>query len=360
MSDTPFSLDYDQARHRFRTAAKDAGAHLAAYQHPEPGAQGQGLTTDVAWLGPADAEQVLVTVSGTHGVEGFAGSACQLDWLQREEYRRLPPGVAACLVHAINPYGFSWLRRVTHENVDLNRNWIDFDQPAPANDGYDILAQALCPESLSGRPGAQADLRLQAFIAERGMAAMAQAVSGGQYRHPDGLFYGGLAPTWSRHTLTRIFNDHLARARSIGVIDFHTGLGPVGYGELMISEPANSPSAERARRRHGGLVIPIGAQASASAALAGDWLAMAPRLAPQAEVTAVAIEFGTVAPLDVLAALRADNWLHAKGDPKGPEAAAIKAQIRDAFYVPTDLWRGMMLGQALVAQRQAASGLGAT
>ena len=37
-------------------------------------------------------------------------------------------------------------RRVTHENVDLNRNFHDFSQPLPGNAGYDELAHLLVPE----------------------------------------------------------------------------------------------------------------------------------------------------------------------------------------------------------------------
>jgi len=59
----------------------------------------------------------------------------------------------------------------------------------------------------------------------------------------------------------------------------------------------------------------------------------------------------------VTTALRADAWLHTHGDPTGPEAQAIKAQIRDAFYGDADDWKGMVAGQSLLACRQALAGL---
>jgi len=130
-----FSLDYQTARAKFLAAARDAGAALEAILHPERGPDGGDLATDVALIGSREAESVLVMISATHGVEGFCGSGAQVDWLRREEYRALPGGTAVLMVHAINPYGFAWLRRVTNENVDLNRNWIDFDAPRPQNPG---------------------------------------------------------------------------------------------------------------------------------------------------------------------------------------------------------------------------------
>src|SRR5215469_7640129 len=140
-----FSPDYAAARVKFREAAEAAGAALDSYPHPERGPDGGDLSTDVALIGPKTAERVLVMISATHGVEGFCGSGAQVDWLRRGEAASLPSGLAVLMIHAINPYGFAWLRRVTQENVDLNRNWVDFAGPLPENPGYDALADAAVP-----------------------------------------------------------------------------------------------------------------------------------------------------------------------------------------------------------------------
>ena len=65
-----------------------------------------------------------------------------------------------------------------------------------------------------------------------------------------------------------------------------------------------------------------------------------------------ALEFGTVSTFEVFMALRADNWLHTLGDPRGPEAAAIKANIRAAFFPDTDEWKDMIWrrGEQVVTQ----------
>ena len=111
MAGTPFSATYAEARTKFLDAAAAAGAALSSYAHPERGPDGGELAADVAWIGPADAEGVLVMVSATHGVEGHCGSGAQLDWLRRGEAARRAANVAVVLVHAINPYGFAWSRR---------------------------------------------------------------------------------------------------------------------------------------------------------------------------------------------------------------------------------------------------------
>jgi hypothetical protein len=68
-------------------------------------------------------------------VEGFCGSGVQVFALHDQEWRDLAhaEGVAVLYIHALNPYGFSHLRRATHENVDLNRNFHDFSLPLPVN-----------------------------------------------------------------------------------------------------------------------------------------------------------------------------------------------------------------------------------
>jgi hypothetical protein len=352
-----FSATYAEARAKFREAATAAGGILESLTHPEPGRQGETLTTDIAWIGPRDAERVLVTISGTHGVEGFCGSGAQVDWLNRGEASRLAAGLAVLIVHAINPYGFSWLRRVTNENVDLNRNWVDFTALPPDNPGYDAIAEAVVPASWTPAVQAESARVLGAYMAQHGPAAFQQAVSGGQYRHPGGLFYGGISPTWSRRTQTAIFSEYLGQAGRVGIIDYHTGLGPWGYGEQIVTDRPGTAAFARARAWYGGAVTSPSAGTSTSAPITGDGLDAASRLLAHAEVTGMAIEVGTQPLTAVLLALRADAWLHAHGDPRSPDADAIKAQIREAFYGDTDDWKGMVAGQSLLAMRQAIAGL---
>lgn len=352
-----FSATYDEARAKFLALAKDGGGVLERMVHPEKGPEGQELSTDFAWFGARDADRVLVLISGTHGVEGYCGSGAQVDWLRRGEQTRLPKGTAALLIHAINPYGFAWNRRVTHENVDLNRNWIDFGKPLPENRAYNELSEAICPRSWDADAQQQAMTTLMAYAQKNGMPAFQQAVSGGQYTHPKGIFFGGVGPTWSRKTQTDIFRGKLASAAKVAIIDYHTGLGPWGFGEQIVPVARDSEAFKRAARWYGSSVTSPSGGTSTSADISGDGLSAAAALLPQAEVTGMALEIGTLAVLDVLGALRADAWLHAYGIYGSPQGRAIKKQMRDAFYGDADDWKGMVAGQSLLATRQAVTGL---
>jgi hypothetical protein len=189
------------------------------------------------------------------------------------------------------------------------------------------------------------------------MGAAQQALSGGQYARPLGIFYGGQAPTWSRRTQTAIFEAHLKNAGRIGIIDYHTGLGPWGYGEQIITDLVGSAAFKRARAWYGGAVTSPSSGSSTSADIVGDGLGAAPHLLAHAEVTGMALEVGTQDLMAVMDALRADAWLHAHGDPASEQGRAIKAKIRDAFYGDADDWKGMVAGQSLLAIKQAIAGL---
>jgi hypothetical protein len=352
-----FSATYADARAKFLTAARRAGADPAAHVHPLRGPAGEELATDVAWLGPGNAQSVLVMSSATHGVEGFCGSAVQTAWLEDGGARQRPEQVAVLLIHAVNPHGFAWLRRANEDNVDLNRNWIDFTRPPPMNAGYDQLRDAICPRDWSAETLARTEAELEAYAAEHGDRGLQAAVTGGQWNDPKGVFYGGQSPTWSRRIITSILTERLHRARHVAILDFHTGLGRYGYCERILPATPGDPSIARAAAWFGVGNAHPGSEASASAAVQGDNLTGAARVLPHAEVTAMALEFG-VAPLwTMLNAVRADCWLHTHGELHSELGKTIKTRLKAAFCADDAVWEGMLLGQALSICRQALTGL---
>src|SRR5258708_537425 len=309
-ADTRFPTDYGDARSRFRRAAETAGGQLRSYRNPTSGPLGEALACDCAWFGPEDAAKVLVIMSGTHGVEGFCGTGVQLDWLEEGNAAALPEGHAALLIHAINPYGFAWIRRVTEENVDLNRNFLDFAAKLPENPAYDELADALVPSALSGTVFAAAEAKIAAFRAKHGDAAFHAARSAGQYTHENGLFYGGTGPTWARRTEEAIIADYRLTSRRHGaMIDLHTGLGPFGYGELIVMPALDSEHGRRLQEWYD-CVSRMGDPNSPATTRSG--------LGPQhweaalgERATIATLEYGTRPRWTVFAALRADHSLPA-------------------------------------------------
>jgi hypothetical protein len=355
---TYFAQSYAEARQKFIAAATAAGQEPVAHQHPLLGRDGELLAMDVARFGAADAASVLIISSACHGVEGYCGSGVQNALLADAGFHAAAEraGVALLYIHALNPYGFSWLRRTTHENVDLNRNFQDFSKPLPRNAAYDQLAHLIVPAEWPPTPEVNAGLAQ--FVADNGPKALQAAVSGGQYEHPQGLFYGGRNPTWSHQTLRHVLQDHGRRCTRLGWIDLHTGLGPSGHGERIFAGPNDDAAVRRARQWWGKEVTSIYDGSSESALLTGlMWFAAGQECA-QAEYTGIAMEYGTLPFDEVTAALRADQWLENHPDAPHAQRVQIKRQIRDAFYTDTDAWKARIVEQGVAAAHQAVAGLG--
>ncbi len=354
---TCFPKDYADSRKRFRAAAKALRGSIVSYDNPNKGPNGEALATDCARLGPKNADKVLVLLSGTHGVEAFCGAGCIIDAFKTRP--KLPRGTAMLAIHAINPYGFAWLRRVTEEGVDLNRNFVDFANP-PANPGYDELADAILPPALEGPEYEAAQKRIADYRERHGIAALHVAFSGGQYKHDKGLFFGGFAPTWSHRTHAAIIADHdLAQRRHVAVIDYHTGLGPHGYGELICLHPPGTKGVARAKDWWGANVT----EPLAGTSIAGVRHGFTCRLWERKlgdRMTFITVEYGTYDTLSVVRpALVADHWLHARGPVTWGDTRtqAIKQKLKSVMFVDTDDWREAVLWRSRQVIRMAAAGL---
>src|SRR5690606_20632397 len=201
---------YAEARRRFLAAAEAAGARLETYENPHArGPEDTRLFTDTAWFGPANAETVLLNICGTHGAEGYGGSAAMTAWIEEAGPSALPRGVAMLMVHAVNPFGFAWGLRGTENKVDLNRNFLDHSKPHPDNPLYAELHRILCPNSLADEAVQKMLTDGARFVERHGQWALEDAISRGQYTHPDGYHFGGTAPEWSNLTLQGIVNREL-------------------------------------------------------------------------------------------------------------------------------------------------------
>jgi hypothetical protein len=330
------SADYLAARHAFVTAAQTVRASVTSFPHPLTGPNGESLTVDVAELGSSDSERIVLVVSGTHGVEGYCGSALQTEWLAKHSEDR-PGNTRVIMVHGFNPVGFAWVRRVNEDNVDLNRNFINWNETPPMNTDYQGIADLLVPTEFTEAEQQRTLNELFALAGEWGMDRFQAAVSGGQFAHATGLFYGGTGPVWSHRWIRNWADTVLHDVEHLAIIDLHTGLGPWGFAELISSRPRNHVEFQRAIHKWGEVRSMVDGD-SVSANITGDWLAVTSELSPTAEVTAVALEFGTVDLITVLLALRADAWLHAHGDPTSPHAHQVRAQVRAAFADDDPQW----------------------
>ena len=352
-----FSPDYASARERFRAAAARAAATTMSYALPDhTGPNGETLSLDLARLGAPEAQSALLMIAGTHGVEGLAGSGCLVGLLEDRLHEALPESCCLLLLHAINPYGFAWLRRVNEDGVDLNRNFVDFSRPLPSSAGYEQLHDWLVPRQWDGEIRQAADAALGAHAQQHGMGALQAAISGGQYTRPGGLFYGGERQTWSARMLLQILREVLPSVRRLAVLDLHTGLGPPAYGEPIL-DSSDPQALDRALRWYGSDVRDLSAGESVSARLTGTIARGIERARPELELTPIGLEFGTRPIMEVLTALRADHWLHLYGGTDSATGARIRQQMRATFHSDSPAWQAAVYGRTADLAFRALRGL---
>ncbi len=353
-----FSATYAEARARFVAAAEARGLAVETHTHPSRrGAQGEALTIDVAVLGRPDARNALLLTSGTHGAEGFCGSGCQVGFLGDGAFAATVAGTdtRVVFVHALNPYGFSHLRRTNEDNIDLNRNFRDFRQPLPPNAAYAEVHGFIVPPTWP--PGFANEARLAGYVLLHGERALQQAVTAGQCEFRDGLFYGGVAPAWSNVVLRDVLRRLAAPARRLAWIDFHTGLGPWAHGEKIYNGRDVPADIARTRAWWGDDVTSFHDASSTSAVLTGVNNEAAYDECPAAAYAGIALEYGTLPMMDVLKALRADQWLDNHPDAPPGTRDAIKALVRAAFHDDGPAWQRKVYAQAQAAVQAALAGL---
>lgn len=363
-----FSETYAEARALFLAAAEAAGGRLRSYENPH--AKGPGETrlfTDTAWFGPANAETVLLNTCGTHGAEGYGGSAVQTAWIREGGPASLPHGVAVLLVHAVNPFGFAWGLRGTENNVDVNRNFLDHSKPHPENPLYDELHPVLCPDTLDEAAIQKMLTGGARFIERHGQWALEDAISRGQYTHPDGYHFGGTAPEWSNLTMREIVARELSRAHRVGFIDWHSG--PAGDGELIYLCFSDPKGPGFARAAHW-----WGREALDPKTVDAMWGSKRPTrrgimfwgiedmLARQAQFSGAVIEFRSAQVKNNAAkAMRVpmlERWLRFVGGFDAPEAPGYFEEIRDDYAPRRKSWQENVLMNGLACYDRTIAGLG--
>ena len=247
-----FSPDFATAQVRFREAVEKSGGRLHILPIDAKGPEGKELSIDIGWFGTDTPERVLIHTSGLHGVEGFVGSAIQLQFL--DELPEIAQGNAIVLGHILNPYGMAWLRRFNENNVDLNRNFLAEDEAYEgAPESYVDLDSFL--NSTSPPSSDFFWLRAAWLVARHGMPKLKQSIAGGQYEYPRGLFYGGKQLEQGARLYQEWVREHLATVARVVVLDVHTGLGKSGEDTLLVEET----DYERARALFGDRVAPLDA-----------------------------------------------------------------------------------------------------
>ena len=339
-----YAASYSSARRKFLAAADEAkggnGGTVTSYVHPDRTTpQGEPLAIDVACFGDTKAPRQALFISGTHGQEGFSGSSVQVGWMKSGGPARLPPGTGAVLVHGLNPYGFAHFTRTTENNVDLNRNFIDRNGAPPEN--------------------ARVDGALAAFSDKHGRDALFDTLARGQYRHKDGLMFGGSDREWSNRTLETVVQKAFSGAEKVAFIDWHTGIGEYGKPFFLCFNEADSALFQRACDWWGKENVDgVRPHGMARPNYTGLVFHGVQRFLGNREMCGAVIEFGTRG-LGMGRVLRMDQWLRRQKSLDADVRAGLQGDMMDAFCPFDGQWRKDTFETGLKLTDQALKGLAA-
>lgn len=328
-----FAHTVPEAHTKFLASAARAGVAVEEVAHPLVGPDGEQLHSAVAEYGPADARNVLLCLSGIHGIEGYFGSSLQCHVLSNHaEVLTLPADTKAVFIHLVNPWGTAWSSRENEDNVELLRGNYYCHHPKPPNAIFTDFFETMGYRTITS---------IDEFMAGRGKVSelfgryavdeLMRAIGDGQDTHPDAITWVGTGPTWSKHLIDRVLRDRCAGASKVLVLDLHTAVGPPGETVVFTGYLPDSPKDLLVRGWFDGDLWPWPEYLEFY-----DWVG---EVVPGADVLGVTVEAGTeqlgpadqyIFPLDV--------WMKTYGDRTDPAAAPHLERYRRFFYPETPEW----------------------
>ena len=298
-----WSESYDLSRDRFLQETQDFAGDTTGRKAGAiavPSKTDTDLTVDW-WFLPATKEQrnLVIVSSGVHGVEGYVGAAMQNLMLKHVIPHQDRSQVAYLFLHAVNPWGFRHGRRVTENNVDLNRNMsLKNELYETGNSAYDQLQEFLNPKepvdlSIAGHSVFAA--RLVSLSARYGSSFVRQATLGGQYRHRHGIYFGGDKREPQLDGLQSLLLKTMEPYRNVLHVDFHTGYGRRAHLHLIANKPRDLESKKVRKAVFFDYPLDVATDDDSFYQVSGDMTVYLEELVPvEKTANAICFEYGTI------------------------------------------------------------------
>ena len=348
-----FSTDYHSARAHFRKLSQQLTDNLTAYS---VASSNDDLSIDVAVLGDVQARRSVIISSGLHGVEGFVGSAIQialLDGLINHDIHLADCSVM--LIHAINPYGFKYLRRVNENNIDLNRNFLDDFNAKPGAMNYAKFNNLLNP-CFKNSGFDVFTLKAYLYICRYGIASLRESISAGQYDFPLGLFFGGESAAQSTKVVKQILPGDSTMEKKIFHVDIHSGLGRYADYKLLLSGHDRLAETDSyASMFDSEKMEVIGGHGGITSAISGT-ISEYFSLIMGKNYHHLGLEIGTYSNLRLLKTMRLENAAHQYLDESDSRKKKIKSEFLECFCPADPNWRNAVIGHGLTVINQALIG----
>jgi hypothetical protein len=302
---------------------------------------------------PAEGTQknMLVMISGVHGIEGFTGSAVQRYLLSNGLNVH---NTAILMIHGFNQWGFKKFRRVNENNIDLNRNFIiDRNHFKPDDSQYAMLNDFINP---SGTPSENLFehgmflLKAVYKIARYSIEPLRSSILRGQYSYEKGLFFGGKEPQEQQLMIQQLISKYFKPYKKVVLIDLHTGYGQRGKLHLLAGKSAD-PNSVELRKIFFENDIDF-ADKKHFYAVQGEMITyFAEQIfeSTRADVVGVTFEYGTLdsqkttGSIESLRRMILEN--QAFHNPGSPDLNKIENLFKEMFYPSDHQWRARVLTQ---------------
>ncbi|GGF30179.1 deacylase [Halobacillus andaensis] len=303
-------------------------------------------------------EQVVFLTSGEHGIEGYAGAAV-IRMFVDEYLDQVDPSTAGiCLIHALNPWGMKHYRRVTENNVDLNRNYFYHPDSIPLdiNENYAEESNLFLPNGkVKDIRKEKTDLyhQLSRGMAEQGYQGVKKAKGMGQYEFKRGVYYGGTTQEESTLYLKDKQRKLLSTFPRVIHMDWHTALGPTNEVTIVVSEhdPRNEDEMKADYQVQN-------IQKFTPQKVKGDstnhFYKLKNEEFPETHLFSALFEFGTFgadreAELREFTTIILENQLYWEGAEREEDRQWILEELKNMFYPPEAEWRESVMKEAQLA-----------
>lgn len=355
-----FKNSYDEARQEFRLKSKELVLKYPdskKFEIPVVSKIDSDLTIGICYIRASKkTDKLLILSSGVHGVEGYVGSALQFYFIDNYINEDFLEKTSVLLIHSVNPYGFKYQRKVTENNVDLNRNSdIDKELFSTINEGYSEISDIINPKKkVETKNSANRFFFLKAFkeITRRSISVFRQAILQGQYEYPKGLFYGGNDFEPQIKNLVQSIETICEPYKTIFAIDLHTGYGERGKLHLF-PNPVEESVKSRMETIFQGFHIDWG-DSDNFYTYSGDFVGFIQKINKDKIFIPMLFEYGTVGSRKILGSIKSLHimMLENQGEHYGyvsdEDKKKVKYDFVEMYNLSSDSWRSQIIEETRI------------
>jgi len=301
-------------------------------------------SVDYLFLHNEKSKNLHILISGTHGVEGYAGSAIQMKTLQsyieQSKYSSRTE-TSYLIIHGLNPYGFKNNRRCTKNNIDLNRNYLEKDNFNDAN--YPKIIFELISTFLFSF---QFIYLFFCILLKYGYTEAREYIIKGQYTYNKGLFYGGKSREHNIEVLENIlsivdynyFDD-------VYIFDIHTGLGSYGNLSIMVIQEETCKKFNKMTFNSTTQLVNMCTdniyKESKGSIIEGIYNYLT-KTNSKINIYPIILEYGTYSNLKIFAYLLLENYYYCISNDNSKWCKQSK-KLKSVFYIENQYWKDLVI-----------------